>query len=76
MRSPDLSTVKTVITVDANHTAALGAFPTFHLEFDERLFPNGLNGPQVLDHAHAVAGAITFVELFHARAGEFFTVYA
>ena len=76
MRSPDLSTVKTVITVDAKHAAAMGAFPTFHLKLDERFFADRLNSAQILDHAHAVAGAITFVELFHARTGKFFTVYA
>ena len=62
--------------MDADRPAAVNTCPADLFLCEEGAHAVGFDRQKVLDHAHAIVGAVTFVQLIDACAWEFDTVHA
>jgi hypothetical protein len=62
--------------VHADYLAALWAGPLFLFVSDELSYAGCLYALEILDHAHAVFGSVSLIELFEPGAGKLFAADA
>jgi hypothetical protein len=62
--------------VNAHYSAALGTSPARFFVFNEALYAGFPYVPEVLYHAHAILGPVSFIQLLHPGAGKGFTFEA